>query len=153
MQIRVAIHGAAGRMGQRLIACASIDPELQVVAALESADCPRLGEDSGIVAGVGANQVPLTTEFHDRCDVVIDFSTPAGAEAALKWCVARKLPLVLATTGFSPEFQTQIETAAHEIPVLTAPNMSTSVNLAIHLAQKAAEALHHLGSDADVEII
>lgn len=153
MQIRVAIHGAAGRMGQRLIACASIDPELQVVAALESADCPRLGEDSGIVAGIGANQVPLTTEFHDRCDVVIDFSTPAGAEAALKWCVARKLPLVLATTGFSPEFQTQIETAAHEIPVLTAPNMSTSVNLAIHLAQKAAEALHHLGSDADVEII
>jgi 4-hydroxy-tetrahydrodipicolinate reductase len=66
-------------MGQRLIACAAADPELQLVAAIESPDCPKLGQDSGILAGVGANDVPLTSDWSGTCDVVIDFSSPAGA--------------------------------------------------------------------------
>ena len=153
MQVRIAIHGAAGRMGQRLIACAAADPELQLVAAIESPDCPKLGQDSGILAGVGANDVPLTSDWSGTCDVVIDFSSPAGAKAALESCLMRSCRLVMATTGLSPEFLEELQTAAHQIPILTAPNMSTSVNLAIHLSQIAARVMRQAGVETDVEII
>ena len=59
--IRLAIHGAAGRMGQRLIALASTDKSLKVVAALESPQHPRLGQDAGVIAGVGQLEVPLAS--------------------------------------------------------------------------------------------
>jgi len=153
MQIRVAIHGAAGRMGQRLIACLADDPELQLVAAIESDQCAKLGQDSGIVAGGGANGIPLTSDWFGSCEAVIDFSSPAGAKAALKLCLEQKLPLVMATTGLDADFQEQLQTAAHEIPILTAPNMSTTVNLGIHLAQIAARVIKQAGLESDVEIV
>jgi 4-hydroxy-tetrahydrodipicolinate reductase len=153
MQFRIAIHGAAGRMGQRLVACAGADPEIELVAAIDSADSPKLGQDSGMVAGIGPNQVPITAKWNGRCDAVIDFSSPAGAKAALQMCLDVRLPLVLATTGLTPEFLEELQTAAHEIPILTAPNMSTSVNLAIHLAQVAARVMKQAGMDTDVEIV
>ena len=56
--IRVAIHGAAGRMGRRLVALGSADEGLSVVAALESAGHPQLGEDAGVIAGAGQLGVP-----------------------------------------------------------------------------------------------
>jgi 4-hydroxy-tetrahydrodipicolinate reductase len=84
--VRIAIHGAAGRMGQRLIALASADPELTVVAALESARHPSLGQDVGVVAGIGTLGVTLTSELAVPVDVLLDFSTPAAAEAIVKTC-------------------------------------------------------------------
>jgi 4-hydroxy-tetrahydrodipicolinate reductase len=129
------------------------DPELQLVAAIESQHCEKLGQDSGVVAGCGANGVPLTAQWSGSCDAVIDFSSPAGAQAALRLCLDHKLPLVMATTGLDAAFQTELQTAAHEIPILTAPNMSSTVNLGIHLAQIAARVIQQTGLDADVEII
>ena len=153
MQFRVAIHGAGGRMGQRLVACAAADPEIQLMAAIDSPNCPKLGQDSGVVAGIGPNGIPLTADWSGRCDAVIDFSSPEGAKAALKLCLDYRLPLVLATTGLAPEFLEELQTAAHHIPILTAPNMSTSVNLAIYLAQMAARVMKQVGMETDVEIV
>jgi len=153
MKIRVAINGAAGRMGRRLIACCQDDSELSLVAALESSDCPHLGQDSGTVAGVGPNAVTLSDQLSEACDVLIDFSNPQGAEAALQLCLDYKIPLVLATTGLEPDFLERVHEAAHHLPVLTAANTSSTVNLAIHLAGIAARTLKSAALEADVEII
>jgi 4-hydroxy-tetrahydrodipicolinate reductase len=151
MTLHVAIHGAAGRMGRRLVALAAADPELAVAAALESAGHPSLGEDAGLVAGVGSIGVPVSASLDADADAVIDFSVPAAAEAVAALCVEKGIPLVCATTGLD-EAQTQkLRRAAERIPVLWAPNMSLAVNLTMKLAEIAARSL--ADKDADVEIL
>ena len=86
---RIAIHGAAGRMGRRLVALGQQDDGLQVTAALEAAGHPNLGEDAGTLAGVGPIGVPLTDQLGVEVDALIDFSTPAGADVILPVCVER----------------------------------------------------------------
>jgi len=151
IQTRIAIHGAAGRMGQRLIALCAADEELSLVAAVDWARHPRLGDDAGIIAGVGELGVPLSSNLECEADAMIDFSLPEAMAANLKTCVERQVPLVLATTGFDDAQTTEIHAAAKQIPVLWAPNMSLAVNLTMKLSQVAAEALKD--ADADVEIL
>lgn len=151
--IRLAINGAAGRMGQRLVALASADKDFQLVAALENAGHPRLGNDAGVLAGVGSLGVPLTSALYGSADVLIDFSTPAGAEAALSACLAHRVPLVLATTGLEPKQQERVREASGRIAVLWSPSMSLAVNLVMKLTEIAAEAVKDHPGGADVEII
>ena len=151
--IRVVINGAAGRMGQRLVALGSDDAELRIVAALESPGHPQLGKDAGVLAGSSPLQMPLTTRLEVAADVVIDFSTPAGADTILAACLAARVPLVMATTGLSSNQQTKLHAAAREIALLWAPSMSLAVNLGMHLAKIAAAALKDHPAGADVEII
>jgi 4-hydroxy-tetrahydrodipicolinate reductase len=150
---RIAIHGAAGRMGQRLVALGSADPGLQIVAALERPGHPRLGEDAGLIAGVGPLGVPLADKLSGPVDAMIDFSVPAGSISALEKCLVEHVPLVLATTGFSAEQAERIRSAAKDLALLWAPSMSLAVNLAMKLTAIAAEALKDHPSGADVEII
>jgi 4-hydroxy-tetrahydrodipicolinate reductase len=149
--IRIAINGAAGRMGQRLIALTAIDRELSLVAALESAQHPKLGEDAGLLAGAGMLEVPLASALNVSADVVVDFSTPAAAESVIETCRQKKIPLVEATTGLSDAQIEKLRAAADEIPLLWSPNMSLAVNLVMKLAEISAKALKD--KDADVEIL
>jgi len=151
--IRIAIHGAAGRMGRRLVTLAHTDPELTVAAAIEAPAHPRLGQDAGAIAGVGPIGVPLSGKLDAPVDVVIDFSVPAGVQAIVGACVERGIPLVVATTGLSDAQQQLLHTAAEQIPLLWAPSMSLAVNLTMKLVQMAATALARHPSGADVEII
>ncbi len=151
--IRLAIHGAAGRMGLRLIALGHHDPELEIVAALESAQHPVLGQDAGLAAGVGTLGVAFDDELPTEVDAVIDFSLPAGAEAISRQCARRRIPLVMATTGLDATQQQAVREAAEQTAVVWAPNMSLAVNLTMKLAATAAEVLQRAGGDADVEII
>ncbi|MGE0605821.1 MAG: 4-hydroxy-tetrahydrodipicolinate reductase [Pirellulales bacterium] len=151
--IKVAIHGAAGRMGQRLVALAAADKELQVVAAVESEKHPRLGEDAGSVAGVRQLGVQLSSALTVPIDVVIDFSVPTGAETILQSCLRQKIPLVIATTGFDARQKALIQKSAETIPLLWSPSMSLAVNLAMKLAAVAGTALADDPSGVDVEII
>lgn len=153
MSIRLAINGAGGRMGQRLVALAAADPQLNVVAALESSRHPRLGEDAGLLAGAGSLGVAITAELSVSADVVIDFSTPAGTRSILPICVERRLPLVLATTGFDAQQEDEIRRAAEVIALLWSPNMSLAVNLLMKLTAVAATALKDHAGGVDVEII
>src|SRR6478609_178120 len=105
MAIRIAINGAAGRMGQRLVSLASADAELKLVAALEHAAHSQLGADAGTLAGAGALGVQLSTTLVPPVDVVIDFSVPSATDAMLATCLEKKTPLVLATTGLEPAQQ------------------------------------------------
>jgi 4-hydroxy-tetrahydrodipicolinate reductase len=85
--------------------------------------------------------------------VVIDFSSPAGAEAITETCLQRRQALVLATTGLTAEQQARVREAGRQIPLLWAPSMSLAVNLAMKLSAVAAAALKDHPSGADVEII
>ncbi len=153
MKTRLAINGAAGRMGQRLVCLAREDASLSVVAALASARHPRLGQDIGEVCGLGKLGVPVRAEIPlgEKVDVVIDFSAPEGTMQVLPVCLGRRIPLVLATTGHSAEQKKEIDAAAHVTAILMAPNMSLSVNVLFALCKQAATLLR--GKDFDVEIV
>ncbi|MCA9103009.1 MAG: 4-hydroxy-tetrahydrodipicolinate reductase [Pirellulales bacterium] len=151
--IQLAFTGAAGRMGQRLVALAHAAADLHVAVALERRDHPNLGRDAGVIAGVGEIGTPLTDAWASPPDCLIDFSTPAGAMRAVELCSADHVPLVLATTGLSEEEQSRVRTAAGVIPVLWAPNMSLAVNLGMKLVAVAADALKADAEAVDVEII
>ena len=151
MPLRIAIHGAAGRMGQRLVALAAADEELSLAAAVDSPQHPRLGEDAGLVAGVGAIGVSVSPSLDATVDAVIDFSIPAAAEAIVELCRQKNLPLVVATTGFDQRQLKKLHAAAEEIPLLWSPNMSLAVNLTMKLAEAAGKVLKD--HDADVEIL
>ena len=150
-KIRIGISGAAGRMGQRLIALTKADSELELTATLERADHPLLGKDVGIVVGVGTLGVLLTSQLEKNVDVLIDFSSPKGMDSLLERCIELQIPLVFATTGLSTEQVARLQKAAEKIPVLWSPSMSMTVNLAMRLCEIAAQIFN--GKDADVEII
>lgn len=151
--VRVGIHGAAGRMGQRLVALVHADPELELVAAYESSGHPRVGEDAGELAGIGRIGVPLQTGVADRPDVIIDFSVPEAAVEIARECGERSIPLVVATTGLSAAQKEIVLTASQTAPVLMAPSMSLAVNLMMQLVRDAARVLKTLPDGADVEIV
>lgn len=153
MAINIGINGAAGRMGQRLVALASADDELRVAAAIEHDQHPRLASDAGTLAGVHPIGIPLTNGWDVPLDVVIDFSVPVATRAVLAQCLEKNVPLVVATTGLPADLQQNIRSAAETIAILWAPSMSLAVNLAMKLAEVAAKALAGHPTGADVEII
>ncbi len=152
---RLAIHGAAGRMGLRLIALAHASEQFEVVAAIESGDSARLGEDAGVAAGVGEIGVPYTDRIADpsMVDAIIDFSIPQAAIAIAGQAAEAGLPIVLATTGFDTPQEALIRAAAQRVPMVWAPNLSLAVNLVMKLAADAAKALARHPGQVDVEII
>ncbi|MDA1051567.1 MAG: 4-hydroxy-tetrahydrodipicolinate reductase [Planctomycetota bacterium] len=151
--VRLAIHGAAGRMGKRLVALGTSDPSLQLVAAIEHPKHPDLGRDAGVLAGVAEAAVPLTSSLDFVADAVIDFSLPESAIALVRSCVTHKRPLVLATTGMSEEQKAEVRAAGQVIPIVWAPSMSLAVNLTMKLASIAGRALKDAPGGADVEIL
>ena len=151
--VKVAIHGAGGRMGRRLVALGSQDSQLSIAAAIENPAHPALGQDAGAIAGVNPLGVSVVSKWPNQIDVAIDFSSPEGATAALNHCTANAIPLVIATTGLTDEQIAAIHQSAKKIPICWAPNMSLAVNLTMRLAQQAAKALKGVPQGADVEII
>ncbi|HVL14264.1 MAG TPA: 4-hydroxy-tetrahydrodipicolinate reductase [Gemmata sp.] len=152
MKTHIAINGAGGRMGQRLVALARDDHELQLVAAIDAPTSPVQGRDAGELAGVGAVGVAVTYDLPmtPKPDCLIDFSAPEGTMTVLPICVARQIPIVVATTGHTAAQKAEIEAAAHQTAVLFAPNMSLVVNLLFKLTRLAAEALKGKGFDAEI---
>jgi 4-hydroxy-tetrahydrodipicolinate reductase len=153
MKTHIAINGAAGRMGQRLVHLASEDPNLVLAAAIDSSTCPHLGKDIGELCGLGSLGVSLrdAVSVTDRLDVLIDFSTPEGTLAVLPVCMDRRIPLVVATTGHTPAQRAEIDAAAHMTALLHSPNTSLAVNVLFELVRQAAGLF--AGKGFDVEII
>jgi 4-hydroxy-tetrahydrodipicolinate reductase len=107
-----------------------------------------MGADIGEFCGFGKLGVSVVAELLAPVEVVIDFSTPAGALSITQECLRRQIPLVVATTGLSKSERSEIEEAAQDIPLLMAPNMSVAVTLLMKLVSEAAAKL----KDADVDI-
>jgi len=150
MVIAVGVSGAAGRMGRRLIALIAEADDLRLAAAVEQEKSPALGEDAGEQAGVGKLGLPVSCQFPPDLDVVVDFSSPEGTLAALRFCSRHKKPIVIGTTGLGDQERAQVESAAKRIPCLLSPNMSVAMNLLFRLAAEVARAL---GPEYDAEIL
>jgi 4-hydroxy-tetrahydrodipicolinate reductase len=149
---KIAIIGAAGRMGQALIRCARQTADLQLAATVEQASCPVLGKDAGLIAGAGEAGVALTSDLAaavKAADALIDFSFHEAVPLTVAQAVAQKKALVIGTTGLNPDERAAVERAGKVIPIVWAPNMSLGVNLLFTLVAQAAQAL---GVDYDVEI-
>ena len=151
--MRVAISGAAGRMGRTLVAACTERPEFECAGALEQPGHDAIGSDAGTLAGSGAIGIEVTDNpgrFLDAVDGVIDFSFPAGTAALAERCRAAGRQIVIGTTGFSAAERARIEACAADIPVLVAPNMSVGVNACFRLIEIASRIL---GEETDIEII
>jgi len=153
MSIRVGVCGAGGRMGRSIIELAAGRAELRVSAAFEVPASKLLGEDAGVLAGVGSLGTTVGADLHDPAaafDVLIDFSHPDALAGSVAACRQRRAGLVVGTTGLEAAAEGLLREAAADIGVVYAPNMSTGVNLCFKLTELAARAL---GDEVDVEII
>jgi 4-hydroxy-tetrahydrodipicolinate reductase len=150
----IAVHGAAGRMGRRLVALGSADPQLKIVAAVDSPTHPDIGKDAGTLAGVNPLGIPLVDRFGSVTpEAVIDFSVPVASETITAVCLKHQIPLVMATTGLSEEQRKQLQEAGKTIPIVWSPSMSMAVNLAMKLVERAGLTLKDAAGGVDVEII
>jgi 4-hydroxy-tetrahydrodipicolinate reductase len=152
MKTKIGVNGACGRMGKRIIQLAHEDPALHIVAALDSANHSEHGGDIGEAAGIGRLGVSVTAAvpLDVHVEAMIDFSMPDGTMTVLQTCIARKIPLVVATTGFTDSQKREIEAAAHHTAILFAPNMSLVVNVLFKLVHEAAVALKDKGFDIEI---
>ena len=151
--IRVVVTGVAGRMGREIARMVCAAEGLSLSGAVEQPG-PAVGQDVGLVAGLGA---PIGVQVQDGlaaalagADVVIDFTVPEASAAHAGLCAERGVAMVIGSTGFTAEARAQVEAAARRIPLLLSPNMSVGVNVLFELVRQAARTL---GGDYDVEIV
>ena len=137
---KIIISGCNGHMGRVVAALCAEDPQVEVVAGFDV----KATED-------GAFPVYSSPAlFSGQADAVIDFSSPAALDGLLAFGRSTHTPLVLATTGYSPEQVAQINAAAGEVPIFRSGNMSLGINVLLELVKKAASIL---GSSCDIEIV
>ncbi|TWT74202.1 4-hydroxy-tetrahydrodipicolinate reductase [Allorhodopirellula solitaria] len=152
--IKLAVHGAAGRMGQRVVALAAEDGEnFTVVGAIDHAHHPKVGQDAGTVAGIAPVDASISPDWPSDVDIVIDFSLPEAIDGCVAHCVAHASPLVVATTGLSESQKQSLANAAQSIPIVWAPSMSLAVNLSMRMAQQITSALRDVAGGVDIEIL
>lgn len=153
---KVLIVGAGGRMGlamARLIAQRAV-PGLELVAAVDRAGAPLLGQDAGVAAGVPALGVAIGADLAAglaaRPDVAVDFSSPSATAATAAQVAAAGVPWVVGTTGLGAAEQAAVAQAARKIPVVLSANMSLGVNLLYALVAQAARTLAGLRYDCEI---
>ncbi len=147
--MKLAIIGAAGRMGRRIAALAIESEQFDVVAGLEPPGHDALGRDLGDLAGVGRFGVKVSETLPDMPDVAVDFSLPEGTLHWVDVCNAHDVPMVIGTTGLTESQEAHVADAAGRIPIVKAGNYSMGITLLSKLVAQAAEAL---GEEYDVEI-
>jgi 4-hydroxy-tetrahydrodipicolinate reductase len=148
----IVVAGAAGRMGNRIVACLADVSDLRLVAALEAPGHAALGRDAGELAGVGRTGVSVGADAAaeiTRDRVLIEFSVPEASLAHLRLVAQAGARAVIGTTGFSAAQRAEIGDLAKRAAILWSPNMSVATNVAFKLLATMAKAL---GDEYDVEI-
>ncbi len=152
MSTRIAVTGAAGRMGKMLIEAVAASSQAELTAAIERSGSSLIGADAGELAGVGHNGIAVVDDIAkvvDQFDVLIDFTAPQATIANVQFCVEHDKGIVIGTTGFSSEELATLEGYHSQLAIIKAANYSTGVNLSLKLLEMAAEVL---GDDVDIEI-
>ncbi len=151
--MKLAIMGAAGRMGKTLVRLIHEMPNCQISGGTESAGSAMLGADIGEVAGVGKLGIPITAdplELFIKSEGVLDFTAPDATVEHAGLAAQARIIHVIGTTGFAPHHEDAILAAARHATIIKSGNMSLGVNLLAALVKKAAEAL---SPDFDIEIV
>ncbi|MCZ4324415.1 dihydrodipicolinate reductase [Pseudomonas sp. 8BK] len=150
---RIAVMGAAGRMGKTLIEAVQLVDGASLSAAIDRADSSLVGADVGELVAQGKIGVNLAGDLNavlDQFDVLIDFTHPSVTLKNLEICRQAGKAMVIGTTGFSPEEKQLLSDAGKQISIVFAANFSVGVNLCLKLLDTAARVL---GDDVDIEII
>ncbi|MCH5341741.1 MAG: 4-hydroxy-tetrahydrodipicolinate reductase [Acetatifactor sp.] len=138
--VRIIMHGCNGKMGQVISGMIAEDSELEMAAGIDPRDD-------------GHNPYPVFSDI-TQCDVeadcLIDFSTASVVDRMIDYCVEKRLPCVLCTTGLSKEQLAKVEDASKKIAILRSANMSLGINLLLKLLKKASNVLAPAGFDIEV---
>ncbi|MGH3106725.1 MAG: 4-hydroxy-tetrahydrodipicolinate reductase, partial [Rubrobacteraceae bacterium] len=143
---RIAVVGAAGRMGREVVRAALEDDSIELAGGVVETGAPELGTDIGELCGWVRSGVVATQDPPDDVEVLIEFTVPDATVEHLTY--AR--PVVIGTTGLSEEQLARVEEAAKGVPIVLAPNMSVGVSL---LREMVRELSRKLGTGYDVEIV
>lgn len=133
--VRICVSGARGRMGERIIALAKKDPDLEVVSGLESSSHPDCGKT---IDGINITD---DAKAINNCDCIIEFSSPDATIKHLSFVAKHKKCVVIGTTGLNDSQISKIKDASGDIPVVFSPNMSVGVNVLFRLLKEAAKTL------------
>jgi len=151
--VKIAMVGAAGRMGRRIISLIQEDDRCELSGALEYSACPFLGHDAGDVAGCGKIGVEITDDIDKAfagADVFIDFTGAEPTMANLEKYENAGVAAIIASTGMTSKQTKELEKLSVNMPVLFSANMSVGVNLTFKVLEKVAEVI---GEDWDIEIV
>lgn len=149
----IAVVGAAGRMGRALIQALAQTEGACLGAATDRPESSLIGSDAGELAALGRLNVPVTSDLNaalGQVSALIDFTHPTCTLTNLELCRQAGIPMVIGTTGFTPEEKQKLLDTAKEIPIVFAANFSVGVNLCLKLLDTAARVL---ADDVDIEII
>ncbi|MEZ9876254.1 4-hydroxy-tetrahydrodipicolinate reductase [Vibrio breoganii] len=151
--VRIAVAGAAGRMGRNLVKATNVMEQATLGAANERPQSSLIGVDVGELSGEGKLDVALVDDFSkivDEFDVIVDFTAPENTLANLELCKEHGKAIVIGTTGFTESQKQQISEYAKDVSIVMAPNFSVGVNLVFKLLEKAAKVM---GDYTDIEIV
>ena len=141
--IRLAVAGAAGKMGRSILSLAAKDKSFQLVAALEASKSPAIGQNlEGLIVTPDLGALK-------GAEVLIDFTHPSSTQSHLEAALKYKISYVLGTTGLDAKIMAALQKASGQIPIVQSPNMSIGVNLLFRLAEMTA---HALDENYDIEI-
>jgi len=144
MSVRIGVFGSGGRMGRAIIRAIKEHNGAELTLALEREGSPLLGQDAGVLAGLGELDVTLSDNpalARDACDAVIDFTTPDASIALASVLAGSSCAQIIGTTGWSPDQEAHIEAASNQLTIVKSGNMSLGVNLLATLIEQAAKAL------------
>lgn len=138
--IKVIMHGCNGKMGRTIAGLIESDETISLAAGIDAYD-------------EGKNPFPVFHNIRDcdvEADAVIDFSIAPAVDGLLEYCVEKKLPCVLCTTGLSEEQLRKVEHASKEVAILKSANMSMGINMLLKLLKEAAQILVPAGFDIEI---
>lgn len=138
--INIVMHGCNGKMGQAISALVMADEQAQIVAGIDAVD-------------FGKNPYPVYDSIEKLdvpCDVIIDFSVASAVDKLLDYCVSKKIPVVLCTTGLSEAQLGKVNAASKKVAVLKSANMSLGINLLLKMLKNAASVLGPAGYDIEI---
>lgn len=138
--VKMIMHGCNGRMGQMITGIVAKDPEITIVAGVDTYDKQL-------------NDYPVFKSVNDvnvDADVVIDFANVSAIDGLLEWCKNKKVPCVLCTTGLSEEQINAVSETSKEVAILRSANMSLGINTLIKLLKDAANVFAPAGFDVEV---
>ena len=138
--IKMIMHGCNGRMGQMITGIVKDDPEIEIVAGVD-------------INSEVKNTYPVFSDIKEcnvRADVVVDFGAATAVDGLLDYCVERKLPVVLCTTGLSDIQLADMKVASAKIAILKSANMSLGINLLMKVLKEAADVLAPAGFDIEI---
>lgn len=137
---KVIMNGCNGKMGQCITGICAQDEEVSIVAGIDVYD--------GI-----KNDYPVFSSIREcnvEADVIIDFSNAKAVDELLDYCVEKQIPVVLCTTGLSPEQLQKVAEASEKVAILKSANMSLGINTLMELLKKAALVFAPAGFDMEI---